>query len=93
MVCKEVSEVSALNSQNTLDSLNVKRQKHNNNTMRRLLTILLAAMAFVACTQNEVEELSANRADVPETLTVGFEGGDTRIELNEALKTVWTEGC
>ena len=49
-------------------------------------------MAFVACTQNEVEELSANRADVPETLTVGFEGGDTRIELNEALKTVWTEG-
>ena len=49
-------------------------------------------MAFVACTQNDVEELSANRADVPETLTVGFEGGDTRIELNEALKTVWTEG-
>ena len=60
--------------------------------MRRLLTLLLAAMAFVACTQNNVEELSANRADVPETLTVGFEGGDTRIELNEALKTVWTEG-
>ena len=49
-------------------------------------------MAFVACTQNDVEELSANRADVPETLTVGFEGDDTRIELNEALKTVWTEG-
>ena len=49
-------------------------------------------MAFAACTQNEVEEFSAHRADVPETLTVGFEGGDTRIELNEALKTVWTEG-
>ena len=60
--------------------------------MRRLLTLLLAAMAFVACTQNEVEELSANRADAPETLTVGFEGDDTRIELNEAVKTVWTEG-
>ena len=60
--------------------------------MRRLLTFLLAAMAFVACTQNEVEEFSANRADVPETLTVGFEGGDTRIELNEALKTVWSKG-
>ena len=60
--------------------------------MKRLLTLVLAAMAFVACTQNEVEELTANRADVPETLTVGFEGGDTRIELNEALKTVWTEG-
>ena len=60
--------------------------------MKRLLTLVLAAFAFAACTQNEVEELSANRADVPETLTVGFEGADTRIELNEALKTVWTEG-
>ena len=60
--------------------------------MKQLFTFVLAAMAFVACTQNDVEELSANRADVPETLTVGFEGGDTRIELNEALKTVWTEG-
>ena len=49
-------------------------------------------MAFVACTQNEVEELSANREALPETLTVGFEGDDTRVELNEALKTVWTEG-
>ena len=60
--------------------------------MKQLFTFVLAAMAFVACTQNDVEELTANRADVPETLTVGFEGGDTRIELNEALKTVWTEG-
>ena len=49
-------------------------------------------MAFVACTQNDVEELTANRATLPETLTVGFEGGDTRVELNDALKTVWTEG-
>ena len=60
--------------------------------MKRLLTLVLAAMAFVACTQNEVEELTANRADVPETLTVGFEGSDTRVELNEALKTVWSKG-
>ena len=49
-------------------------------------------MAFVACTQNEVEELTAKRADIPETLTVGFEGGDTRIELNKALKSVWSKG-
>ena len=59
--------------------------------MRKLFILFAALFAFAACTQNEVEELSANRADVPETLTVGFEGGDTRIELNEALKTVWTE--
>ena len=60
--------------------------------MKRLLTLVLAAMAFVACTQNDVEELTDNRVALPETITGGFEGGDTRIELNEALKTVWTEG-
>ena len=60
--------------------------------MRKLFILFAALFAFAACTQNEVEEFSADRADVPETLTVGFEGGDTRIELNEALKTVWTEG-
>ena len=60
--------------------------------MKRLLTLVLAAFAFAACTQNEVEELTTNRQGLPETLTVGFEGGDTRIELNEAVKTVWTEG-
>ena len=60
--------------------------------MNKLLTFVLAAMAFVACTQNEVEELTANRADAPETLTIGFEGGDTRIELNNALKSVWSKG-
>ncbi len=60
--------------------------------MRKLFILFAALFAFAACTQNDVEEFSANRADVPETLTVGFEGGDTRIELNEALKTVWTEG-
>ncbi len=60
--------------------------------MRKLLLLTLATLAFVACTQNDVEELSANRADVPETLTVGFEGDDTRIQLNEAQKTVWNAG-
>ena len=59
--------------------------------MRKLLLFAFAVFAFAACTQNDVEELSSNRADVPETLTVGFEGGDTRIQLNEAQKTVWTK--
>ena len=58
--------------------------------MKKLFTFVLAAFAFAACTQNEVEELTANRVALPETITVGFEGGDTRIELNEACKTVWT---
>ena len=60
--------------------------------MKKLLLFVLAAMAFAACTQNDVEELTANRADAPETLTVGFEGDDTRIELNEVCKTVWSAG-
>ena len=60
--------------------------------MKKLLLFAFAMLAFAACTQNDVEELAANRADVPETLTVGFEGDDTRIQLNEAQKTVWNEG-
>ena len=60
--------------------------------MKKLLIFAFAVFAFAACTQNDVEELSANRQDVPDTLTVGFEGGDnTRIQLNEAQKTVWTK--
>ena len=59
--------------------------------MKKLLLFAFAVFAFAACTQNDVEELSANRADVSETLTVGFEGDDTRIQLNSNQKTVWNE--
>ena len=59
--------------------------------MKRLLFFALAVMGFAACTQNEVEEQSAVRHDAPDTITVGFEGDDTRIQLNEAQKTVWTK--
>ena len=61
-------------------------------TMKRFLTFVLAALSFAACTQNEVEEQVAVRHDAPETLTVGFEDNDTRIQLHEAQKTVWTKG-
>ena len=60
--------------------------------MKKFFLFTLAVLAFVACTQNDIEELAANRADAPETLTVGFEGDNTRIQLNEAQKTVWTSG-
>ena len=60
--------------------------------MKKLLLFVLAVMGFAACTQNEVEEQVAVRHDVPKTITVGFEGDDTRIQLNEAQKTVWTKG-
>ncbi|MBR5206024.1 MAG: hypothetical protein IKW52_02545, partial [Alistipes sp.] len=58
--------------------------------MKHLL--LLLTLALVACTQNEIDEYSANLQDIPETLTVGFEVDDTRIQLNEDIKTVWNEG-
>ena len=60
--------------------------------MKKLLLFVFAAFAFAACEQTPIEEQSAIRQDAPETLTVGFEGDDTRIQLNEAQKTVWTQG-
>ena len=59
--------------------------------MRRLLLFACALFGFMACTQNPIEEQSAIRTDVPETLRVGFEDNETRIQLNEAQKTVWTK--
>ena len=60
--------------------------------MKKLLLFVFAAFAFAACEQNPIEEQSSVLLDAPETLTVGFEGNDTRIQLNEAQKTVWTKG-
>ena len=62
--------------------------------MKKFLLFAVVAILFAACTQDvAVEILSPNIADdAPETLTVGFEGDDTRIQLNENVKTVWTNG-
>ena len=60
--------------------------------MKKLLLFMFAALAFAACEQAPIEEQSAIRQDTPETITVGFEGDDTRIQLNKAQKTVWNSG-
>ena len=60
--------------------------------MKKLLLFVFAAFAFAACEQAPIEEQSAIRDDAPETITVGFAGDETRIQLNEAQKTVWTKG-
>lgn len=62
--------------------------------MKKFLLFAVVAILFAACTQDvAVEILSPNIADdAPETLTVGLEGDDTRIQLNENVKTVWTNG-
>ena len=54
--------------------------------------MVCALFGFMACTQNPIEEQSAIRTDAPETLRVGFEDDETRIQLNSAQKTVWTKG-
>ena len=68
----------------------------NNNktlyTMRKLLLFVFAIVAFAACEQAPIEEQSAIRTDAPETIRVGFEDDETRIQLNSAQKTVWTKG-
>ena len=53
--------------------------------------MVCALFGFMACTQNPIEEQSAIRTDAPETIRVGFEDDETRIQLNSAQKTVWTK--
>ena len=62
--------------------------------MKQLFTLLLATIAFMACTHNDVEELTAKREYSSDTLTIGFENNDTetRIQLNEAQKSAWNKG-
>ena len=63
--------------------------------MKRLLFFALAAMMFAACSKDAISEQQGiqNIVDeAPEALTVGFEDDETRIQLNSAQKTVWTNG-
>ena len=61
--------------------------------MKKLLLFVFAALAFAACTQDVVVDITPAPIvdEVPETLVVGFEGDDTRIQLQNG-KTVWTKG-
>ena len=58
--------------------------------MRKFLLMACALFGFIACTQETIDEQTAIRVDAPETIRVGFEDDETRIQLNEAQKTVWT---
>lgn len=53
---------------------------------------MCALFGFLACSQTPIEEQSAISTDIPETIKVCFEDGESRIQLNEAQKTVWTKG-
>ena len=60
--------------------------------MNRLIFTLLGALCLVACTQNDINELTANRAEQPTFITIGFDSDDTRIEFDDERRTVWTSG-
>ena len=61
--------------------------------MKRFLYSIFALLTLAACTETYIEEQEAIQTDTPDELIVSFEGGnDTRIQLNEAQKTVWTKG-
>ena len=53
--------------------------------------MVCALFGFMACTQEAIDEQTAIRVDAPETIRVGFEDSETRIQLNSAQKTVWTK--
>ena len=61
--------------------------------MKKFLLFVFAALAFAACTQDVLVDITPAPIvdEAPETLVVGFEGDDTRIQLQSG-KTVWTKG-
>ncbi len=63
--------------------------------MKRFLLFVAVATLFAACSKDALDEQQGiqNIVDeAPTTLTVGFEDDETRIQLNSAQKTVWTNG-
>ncbi|MBR1962516.1 MAG: leucine-rich repeat domain-containing protein [Alistipes sp.] len=58
--------------------------------MKKLYIFALVAMLFAACTTDETQDVAVN-IETPDTLVGTFEDDDTRIQLNEAQKTVWTK--
>ena len=69
--------------------------EQNSYIMKRFLLFVFAVIVFAACSKdaiNEQQNMQTIVDEAPETLTVGFEGDVTRIQLNESQKTVWTKG-
>ena len=54
----------------------------------------MAVVMLTACAEDGLNEASGTKPtdEAPETLIASFEDDDTRIQLNDELRTVWTEG-
>lgn len=59
--------------------------------MKRFV-LFVTAILIAACTDIYVDTETAVVADGEYALNVSIEGGDTRVQLNEAGKTVWNSG-
>ncbi len=63
--------------------------------LKRFLLFVLASIVFVACMEETISDPhNGLQSDVEDdaVLTIGFEGDDTRVQLNAERKTVWTKG-
>ena len=74
-----------------MTKLNLIEQNLSNRKMKKLYIFALVAMLFVACTTDETQDVAVN-IEASDTLVGTFEGDGSRIQLNEAQKTVWTKG-
>lgn len=60
--------------------------------MKRFLLFALATIMFASCTDDAIDEQCGLPILDDRTLSVSFEGDDTRIQLNDAQQTIWTKG-
>ncbi len=60
--------------------------------MRKFLFFIVAAMTIAACSQADIDDVKPANPQEGISLTVGFESNDTRIQFNEATKSIWNEG-
>lgn len=61
--------------------------------MKQFFLFALATITFAACSENFIGQFPEGESIddyAPQTLTIGFENEDSRIQLNEEQKTVWT---
>lgn len=60
--------------------------------MRKLLLLALSTALLAACSKDVIDEKRGPQTAGNRTLCVSLDEEETRIQLNEELKTVWTEG-
>ena len=62
--------------------------------MKRLTLVTLLCLILCGCTNADINEIcgTATNGSIPQRIATSLDGGDTRIELNNNLETVWSAG-